>query len=165
MPWTADRVKAWLEQAVDTLERLPDLEFRYLRNPLRSRFPEVIETAASAWAAAVAAYEANQGQPPETPDVKARPDTREIDRMEAALLGLPKPYLGIYGDIPWLNYLVQHGRPGKGRKRQEMVWRRLTGMPWRNISALEHRSERTCQRWYREALEHIADELVTLEDG
>lgn len=157
VPWTADRVKAWLEQAVDTLERLPDLEFRYLRNPLRSRFPEVIETAASAWAAAVAAYEANQGRPPETPDVKARPDSREIDRMEAALLGLPKPYLGISGDIPWLAYL--------SRRRRRLVWRRLTGAPWRNISALEHRSERTCQRWYREALEHIADELVTLEDG
>ena len=155
MAWTAKRVDAWLIAAVDVLERLPDLETRYLRNALRSRFPDVIETTASAFAAALGALQADGA----LPGVKVRPaapSAQEIDAMEAVLLGIPKPSLGLAGETPWLNWL--------GRKRRRRVWRRVTGMPWTSIAGGEDRSERTCQRWYREALEHIADELTT-ENG
>jgi hypothetical protein len=44
-----------------------------------------------------------------------------------------------------------------------MVWSRLTGTPWHIIAGIERRSERTCQRYYNDALDQIADELNTLE--
>ncbi len=161
MPWTPERVELWLKVAAQTLERLPDKEFRYLRNSLRSSFPEVVETSASAWARAVEAYQTD-GKAPETRVYKAGPTGREVDQMEAALLGLPKRYLGNTGTHAWLKWL---GEDARGKQRQRVLWWRLTGMPWRNIAGRVRRSERTCRRWYLDAIQVIADELTTLDDG
>jgi len=165
--WTAKRVEAWLVAAVDVLQRLPDLEARYLRNPLRSRFPEVVETWSTAFVAALGAIEVD-GVPPGSEMKPTSPSPQEIDEMEAAIFGLSKPRLGLSGTTPWLNWL--------GRKRRRMVWRRLAGgrdgdrMTWTGVAALEDRSgqarpsEATCRRWYWQAMQCIADELTT-ENG
>ena len=154
MSWTAKTVELWLVEAVDVMRRLPDIEQRYLRNPLRSRMPTVVETTATAFAAAVAILEL-EGTLPETRVSSGRPGPREIDRMEHVILGLAKPRLGLMGETPWLNWLSE--------KRRRLVWRRVKGSTWPLIAALERRTERTCQRWYKDALEHIADELTAAE--
>lgn len=154
MAWTRGRVESWLLIAHEVLRYLPDMEQRYLRNPLRSKFPEVVETSASAFAARVNQLQ-KEGRTAEADIPPLPPHSREIDQMEASLLGIPKPHLGAHNDQPWLLYLPY--------KRQRLVWRRVKGMPWENIAVIEKRSQRTAQRYYNEALEVIADELTTLE--
>lgn len=150
--WTARKVEDRLTEAYETLARLPDIETRYLRNALRSRFPEVAETAATAFAAAVGAWAA-EGAPREFEVGPGCPSPAQIDRMEMVMLGLSKAGELVFK--PWLNWLSERCR--------RLVWRRLAGREWSTIAAQERRSIRTCQRWYNEAIEHIADELTTLD--
>ena len=150
--WTARKVEDRLTEAYETLARLPDIETRYLRNALRSRFPEVAETAATAFAAAVGAWQA-EGAPREFEVVPGCPSPAQIDRMEAVMLGLPKASESAFR--PWLNWLSE--------RRRRLVWRRLAGREWGTIAVQEKRSIRTCQRWFIEAMEQIADELTTLD--
>ncbi len=54
--WTPRRVEAWLIEAHDVLRLLPDIEQRYLRNPLRARMPGCIENSATVFAATTFTY-------------------------------------------------------------------------------------------------------------
>ena len=153
MTWTPKDVENRLREAYDTLRKLPDVEMRYLRNALRSRLPEIVETTASQFVSALAHLE-QEGKLPDTKVKPAVPSGIEIDYMENALLGIPKRHLNLHNDKPWLNYL--------NRKRARMVWRRIEGQRWYVIAGYENRTERTCRRWFKEAMQIIADELVTV---
>ena len=46
--WEEDTVRLWLEQAVDTLRRLPDAERKYIHGRTRA-WPEIVRSAAEAY--------------------------------------------------------------------------------------------------------------------
>ncbi len=146
MTWTRIRVEYRLQEAHDVLRNLPDPHMRYLRNPLRARMPAVVSTDIEAWALRV--QKVRDDLPNDAPIIpRIIPSAAAIDRMEEVIVGK--------GDNPpWLSYL--------SHRERRVVWRRITGRPWHYIAAREDRSERTVQRWYREALEKIADELETV---
>ena len=152
--WTPERVELWLISAERTLKALPDMELRYLRTPLRSRMPEVVLDSAAAYARALAELDV-EGRL-RAPDVKPTvPSPAENDAMEQVLIGVPKPGLNLNGETPWLSWL--------SFSRRRLVWNRVIGWEWWKITAVEKRSENCCMRWYRQALAHIGDELITLE--
>ena len=45
--WEEDTVRLWLEQAADTLRRLPDAERKYIHGRTRA-WPEIVRSAAEA---------------------------------------------------------------------------------------------------------------------
>ncbi len=145
--WTPRRVEAWLIEAHDVLEQLPDIEQRYLRNPLRSRLPDCIETSATVFAAQVGAI--SIGGVSEIEAELPKPGAQAISRMETVMLGFGMP-----DERPWFDWLTE--------KQRRLVWKRARGMNWAAIAVMAHRSERTVQRWYMEALETMADELETI---
>jgi hypothetical protein len=134
MAWTWRRVEHRLEEARDVLRRLPDPHMKYLRNPLHARMPDVVLNSMDNW-------RTNRRS-------TAVPSGAEIDRMEQVIVG---------NDVmpPWLSLL--------SRKQRRLVWRRISGYRWWTLAGIENRSERTVQRWYRESLEKIADELTTID--
>ena len=129
------------------LRLLPDIEQRYLRNPLRSRLPECIETSATVFAAQVGAI--GIGGITHTVADDPKPGAQAIGRMETVILGFGMP-----DDKPWFDWLTE--------KQRRLVWKRARGVHWAAIAVMARRTERTVQRWYMEALETMADELETI---
>lgn len=129
--WTADDVEQRLEEAIDTLRRLPDRERGMLRS-MRSHWPDVVRDWADVWGEAVAAgqFRAMSVHP-------GAPDAAAIDRMDETL--------------PWLGWL--------DHQKRRVVWARINGANWWVIAGLIRKGERTARRRYEDGLSFIAARL------
>ena len=63
---------------------------------------------------------------------------KKIGLARDAIVNLPAAIDRAGEALPWLRWLEP--------KYQRVTWRRITGMPWLDIAAREHRSDKTCWR-------------------